>query len=150
MELVHEFDYHAPLKPPLEIGGQLGNRMFFEVTGEGRVEGERVSGRILTGGGDWLLAGPDGLGRIDVRAQFETDDGAVIYMQYDGFLEMNDAVQEAMASAGGTEFADQYFRTRPRFETGDERYAWLTQSVFLAEGRIFPGFGVEYRVYRVT
>lgn len=150
MQLVHEFDYHAMLKPPVQIGGPMGTQMFFEVTGEGRIDGERLKGRVLTGGGDWLRLAPDGLGRLDVRAQFETDDGAVVYVQYDGILEMNDAVQQAMASASGTEFADQYFRTQPRFQTGDERYAWLNQSVFVAEGRVYPGFGVEYRVYRVT
>jgi len=111
MELVHEFDYHGMLKPPAQIGGPLGTRMFFEVTGDGWVEGKRLRGRVLTGGGDWLLIAPDGLGRLDVRAQFETDDGAVVYVQYDGILEMNDAFQKAMASASGTEFADQYFRT---------------------------------------
>ena len=150
MELVHEFDYHGMLKPPAQIGGPLGTRMFFEVTGDGWVEGKRLRGRVLTGGGDWLLIAPDGLGRLDVRAQFETDDGAVVYVQYDGILEMNDAFQKAMASASGTEFADQYFRTQPRFQTGDEQYAWLNQSVFVAEGRLYPGFGVEYRVCRVA
>lgn len=49
----------------------------------------------------------------------------------------------------GTSFTDQYFRPTPRFETGDPRYAWLTQNVFVAEGRITPPFGVEYRIYRV-
>ncbi|MGO9431725.1 DUF3237 domain-containing protein [Rhodoblastus sp.] len=48
-----------------------------------------------------------------------------------------------------TDYGDQYFRTTPRFETGDPRYAWLNQSVFVAEGRIGPG-KVEYKVYRVV
>jgi hypothetical protein len=150
MELVHEFDYHATLKPPVEIGGPTGTRMFFEVTGEGRLEGERIKARVLTGGGDWLLMGSDGRGRLDVRAQIETDDGAVVYVEYHGILELNDAVQHAMATASGTDFGDQYFRTTPRFHTGDERYAWLNESVFVAEGRVYPGLGVEYRVYRVA
>ena len=150
MELVHEFDYYAMLKPPVEIGGPTGTRMFFEVTGEGHLEGERIKARVLTGGGDWLLMGNDGRGRLDIRAQIETDDGAVVYVEYHGILEMNDAVQQAMATASGTDFGDQYFRTTPRFQTGDERYAWLNESVFVAEGRIYPGFGVEYRVYRVA
>ena len=44
---------------------------------------------------------------------------------------------------------DQYFRTTPQFETGDARYSWLNQSIFVAEGRIAPG-GVKYKVYRVV
>jgi hypothetical protein len=150
MDLVHEFDYWATLKPPVQIAGPLGTRIFFEVTGEGRVEGERLKARVLTGGGDWLLVGSDGLGRLDVRAQIETDDGAVIYVQYHGILELNETVQHALATGEGTDFGDQYFRTMPRFQTGDERYAWLNRSVFVAEGRAYPGLGVEYRVYRVT
>jgi hypothetical protein len=63
---------------------------------------------------------------------------------------MNEKMQAAMAAGQGTEFGDQYFRTTPRFETGDERYAWLNQAVFVSEGRIYPGLGVEYRVYRVA
>lgn len=70
-------------------------------------------------------------------------------MQYYGVLEMNEKMPAAMASAGSTEFADQYFRITPRVETGDERYGSRNQSVFVGEGRLYPGFGVEYRVERV-
>jgi hypothetical protein len=151
MELIEEFTYSATLKPPLEVGpGPFGNRMYFEII-EGRVEGERMKGSVLSGGGDWILAGADGFGRVDVRAQFKTDDGAAIYVQYYGLLEFNHTVQEAMAGARpGTDYSDQYFRTTPRFETGDERYAWLNQSVFVAEGHLLPGLAVEYRAYRVA
>jgi len=47
------------LKPPVEIGaGPFGTRRYFEVSG-GKVEGERLNGKVLAGGGDWLLVGPD-------------------------------------------------------------------------------------------
>ena len=49
-----------------------------------------------------------------------------------------------------TEFGDQYFRIAPRLETGDPRYAWVNQTLFVAEGRGYAGYGVEYRVYRVS
>jgi hypothetical protein len=147
--LVPEFAFTASLKPPLEFGaGPFGARIYFEVTG-GRAEGERFNAEVLPGGGDWLLAGPDGLARLDVRAQFRTDDGAVVYAQYPGILELNEAVASALATGGSTAVEDQYFRTTPRFETGDQRYAWMQQSVFLGVGRLSGG-GVEYRVYRVA
>jgi hypothetical protein len=151
VDLVHELTYSATLKPPLAVGpGPFGNRLVYEVI-EGRVEGPRIAGRVLSGGADWIIACADGFGRVDVRAQFQTDDGAAIYVQYHGLLEMNEAVADAMAGKrAGTDFGDQYFRTAPRFETGDERYTWLNQSVFLAEGRLLEGLGVEYRVYRVV
>lgn len=151
IHLEYELTYRASLKPALPIGpGPYGTRIFFEVT-EGRFEGKRLNGKILTGGGDWLLAGADGFGRLDVRAQFLTDDGAAIYLAYFGLLEMNAKVQAAVSATDvGTDFGEQYFRTNPRFETGDPRYRWLNQSLFLAEGHLLPGRTVEYKVYRVV
>jgi hypothetical protein len=147
--LAYEFSYTAHIKPPVACApGHNGTRFFVEAT-EGRVEGERLSG-TLSGGGDWLLAGADGWGRLDVRTHITTDDGAFIYVQYGGILELNDAVMTAAFTGGSTEFDDQYFRTMPVFETGDERYSWLTRSVFLGRGHFGGGGVVEYDVYRVT
>jgi Protein of unknown function (DUF3237) len=148
--LVYEFEYFARLKPPVEVGAApYGTRVFFEVI-DGEVTGERISGRLLTGGGDWLLVGPDGMGRLDVRAQIETHDNAILYLTYGGVLEMNERVQTALAEGTETAYEDQYFRTTPRLETGDERYAWVNQTVFVGQGRIYPGSSVQYRVYRVN
>ena len=99
---------------------------------------------------DWLLIGPDGWGRLDVRAQIQMADGAVLYTQYHGLIEMNEAVAGALQSDTSTTFEQQYFRITPRFEASDPRYAWLEQSVFVGQGRIIPGPGVEYNVFRVT
>ncbi len=149
MNLEFAFTIFGSLKPPVEVGaGPFGTRRFFEVTG-GKVEGERLKGKVLTGGGDWLLVGSDGFGQLDVRAQMITDDGASIYAYYTGLLEVNQKVAEAVANGGSTDYGDQYFRTTPRLETGDARYAWLNQSLFVGEGRVRPG-AVEYRVYRIT
>ena len=150
MDLVQEFTYHAMLHPPMPIGkGPFGERLFVGVIG-GRIEGPRIKGKLTGAGGDWLITCEDGYGRLDIRAQIETDDGAFIYLQSLGILESNEKVQKAMAAAQATEFEDQYFCTTPRFETGDERYAWLNQSIFIGQGRLYPGFGVEYQVSRVT
>lgn len=150
MNLEYELTYHAALKEPVAVGeGPYGNRVVVEVIG-GRCEGKRVNGKVLTGGADWLLIGPDGWGRLDVRAQMLTDDGAAIYVSYHGVLEMNAKVQAALAAVDGTDYPDQYFRTAPRLETGDPRYAWVNHTLFVAAGRIRPGRVVEYKVYRVT
>ena len=73
---------------------------------------------------------------------------APLYIQYTGLLELNEAVQGALASNAGTDFGKQYFFTNPRLETGDERYAWVNTTFFIGEGRLLPGLGVEYRVWR--
>ena len=147
MQLIHEFTLRATLKPPLEIGAvPIGTRSYFEIEG-GEVSGARLNGRVL-GGGEWALVCADGYLRADVRIQVETHDKALLYFQYLGLLEMNPAVQTALASGGATEFSDQHFYTNPRVETGDERYAWTNTTFFIGEGRIIPGPGVEYRVWR--
>ena len=102
----------------------------------------------MLGGGEWALVCADGYLRADVRAQVQTHDDAFLYFQYVGLLEMNPAVQTALASGTATDFADQHFYTNPRAETGDERYAWVNTTFFIGEGRIIPGPGVEYRVWR--
>ena len=145
MELVHEFDFYVTLKHPVVFG----SRLFLEVA-EGKVTGDRVNGIVLSGGGDWIVMGPDGWGQVDVRAQFGTDDGAFIYAHYTGLLELNEKVMNSTVTGAGTKWEDQYFRTTPRFETGAEQYAWMNHTLFAAEGRMLEGGGVEYRVYRIT
>jgi hypothetical protein len=148
--LVYEASYRAQLKAPVDFGpGPIGHRMFVEAT-HGDIEGGRIKGKLVSGGGDWITLGSDGFGRLDVRTQIVTDDGASIYAQYQGILELNGATMNALGTAGPTEFEDHYFRTTPRFETGDERYLWLTNSVFVGTGHLLPGLVVEYDLYRVT
>ena len=150
MNLEPEFTYDAKLEPALVPGaGPYGTRMVMTVIG-GTVKGDRISGSLVGAGADWAVIGPDGWARLDVRAQIQTDDGAVIYVSYGGLLELTEKVMAAVQSGTeGTEFEDQYFRTTPRLETGDERYAWVNQTLFVARGHMIPG-GVEYEVYRVT
>ena len=97
-----------------------------------------------------MLVGPDGYGRLDVRAQFTTEDSAILYMSYLGIVQMNDVVQKAVGAGQGTRYEDQYFRTALRIETGSPGYAWVNQSLFVAEGHFLEGPGVEYKVHRVT
>ena len=147
MKLVQEFTLRAMLKPPLMVGpGPVGTRVYYEILG-GEVEGERLRGKIL-GGGDWALIGPDGCIRLDVRLQIETHDGALLYAQYVGLLELNEAAQKAIGTGAGTSYGEHGFYTNPRLETGDPRYAWVNTTFFIGEGHILEGSGIEYRVWR--
>jgi len=149
MQLEPLMTYHVDLKPPVEIGkGPMGTRIVFDVLG-GSAEGPRIRGNFLASGADWILVDDGGIGRLDVRGTLETHDGARIYIQYFGVLEMNDGVQAALASGGSTDYGDTYFMTQPRFETGDPRYAWLNAVVAVAEGRVLHN-AVEYRVFQVS
>jgi hypothetical protein len=143
------FEYETRLKAPVAIGsGQYGTRVFYEVEG-GVLTGPRVSGEILTGGGDWALIGPDGWTRVDVRGQCRTDDGAVLYFSYRGLIEPSRAVARAVREGGETAFEDHYWRVAMEVETGHPDYQWLTQSALVGRGRVCAGPGVAYQIFRV-
>jgi len=148
-KLEYLMTYSADLAAPVEIGAvPSGTRRIYDVTG-GRFEGPRLEGKILAGGGDWLLIGNDGIARLDVRGTFETHDGARVYVQYHGVLVINELTTRALVEGRETQYGDTTFMTQPRFETGDPRYAWLNFTVAVAEGRVIPN-GVEYRVFEVV
>jgi hypothetical protein len=138
-------EYYATLKAPAMIGaGPFGVRQIFDVTG-GAFHGPRLRERLLPSGGDWLLIGADGIGRLDVRGTLETDDGALVYVSYFGILHLDEQVMQKLSGGGATEYGEIYFFTQPRFETGDPRYAWLNGVVAVAQGKIAPQ-RVDYRV----
>lgn len=146
--LVHECTLTARVGPPVDVGAApMGARLCFPMS-DGEVVGDRLQGRFLSGG-DWLQVGPDGYARVDVRAQIATVDGAFIYVSYQGFLEMNDALVGALQTGKGTGFGDAYLRTAVRMECGDARYAWINRTLFIGAGRLRDGGSVEYRLYRV-
>lgn len=122
----------------------FGHRITY-IIGEGRFEGERLKGRILPGGGDWLIRGADGLARLDVRKTFETDDQALIHVSYTGLYKFSDEITARLASGEDCEFGDTLFLTQVQFETGDLRYAWLNETLAIGEGRETQT-GVEYQI----
>jgi hypothetical protein len=135
MKLQPLMNVHVDLAAPIEIGAcPNGTRTIFNVLG-GTFEGDRMRGKVMASGADWLLIDANGVGRLDVRIACETNDGARIYVQYFGVLVMNEKVMIALQQGGATEYGDTYFMTQPRFETGDARYAWLNKILAVAEGR---------------
>ena len=150
MKLEPLMNYYANLVRSVEVGkGPYGNRVIVEVDG-GEFEGPRLKGTIRKPAcADWLLIDDDGNGHLDVRATFETHDGAFIYVQYFGHVIMTPAVQAALAGEGETAYGEEHFFTNPRMETGDDRYRWVNTVMAVAEGRLLPG-RVEYQVYQVV
>lgn len=141
----------AELRPSTVVGQTPhGQRVIADVSG-GKVTGERLSGRVLPSGGDWFVIGPDGNGRVDVRAAIELDDGAVVYVTYQGRLNIPADVAAAAFNRETVETVDParyYFRTAPLFETASEKYAWLNGILAIGVGRL-TGAGVAYSIYEV-
>jgi len=124
-----------------------GTRHIIYVTG-GTIEGPKIKGVVLPGGGDWLTIRPDGAVVLDVRAAFRTDDGHIIYTYYRGLSIMPPEVREKMAEGAPVDPSEYYFRTTPVFETASEKYGWLNRIVSVGIGRMTPT-GVAYKVYAI-
>jgi len=110
-----------------------GTRIIVPVTG-GDFDGPRLRGRILPGGGDWLLVRSDAVLELDLRITLETDDHALIYMTFQG---LRHGPPDAIAALGRGEAVDParyYFRTLPRFETSTEKYAFLNRIISVGVG----------------
>jgi hypothetical protein len=60
---------------------------------------------------------------LDLRITLETDDGALIYMTFEGVRD---------DGAPGA----PYFRTTPRFETAEPKYAFLNRLLAVGSGQI--------------
>ena len=154
MRLEHEFTYHTAVVGPHVVGhGPYGTRHVYEVR-EGVAEGPRLSARSLGPGTDWMLVGSDGFLRMNVRAQLVTDDGAIICVRYRGAAEANERLYAALTSGEATRFDEQRIRTVWQLESGDERYSWINQAVFVGEARLQPtdsgARGFEHRVCRLA
>src|ERR1700722_13083462 len=113
---------YAPLGPSQEVDASLeGN----EVRPGGWVKGPRIKGTLLAPAGDWSRVMPSGVSRLDVRATIKTDDGALIYMSYNGIIK-DTKESEARTDKGEVLTSkDHYFVIAPTLETSSEKYDWL-------------------------
>jgi hypothetical protein len=113
--------------------GATGTRLVSEIT-SARYEGERFKASTIGGANaDWATIDPDGRVLVDVRLTLQTDDGAIVHVHYEG---RGDAATGVTCAA-------------PLFETGDERYAWLTRIQAVGKS-VFDGTKLEYEIFEVA
>ncbi|PRC45202.1 DUF3237 domain-containing protein [Mycobacterium sp. ITM-2017-0098] len=143
----HLFDMHVDLQPAHVITTPIGVTMVF-ITAGGTIDGPELTGDVLPGGGDWLLVGADGIGRIDVRAVIRTRDGALIHYEARGFIKVPAGGLDRLQAGEVLPFSETYIRTTPRFETSDQRYSWLNEMVSVGYNILSPNH-IDYRIFRV-
>lgn len=144
----HLFDMSVDLEPAQAIATPRGVRMTFIARG-GTVEGPRLRGELLPGGGDWLLVGSDAVGVMDVRATIRAEDGTLIHFSNRGIIDVPADGLERLAAGERLPWAETYLRSAPLFETGDGPHAWLNRTVAVAMSELGPN-RVDYRIYRVA
>ena len=143
----HLFDMHVNLQPAQPITTPVGVRMTFITTG-GIIDGPKLQGEILPGGGDWLIVGNDGVGRVDVRATLRSHDGVLIHYEARGIIKVPADGLQRLAAGEVLAFDETYVRTTPKFETADERYAWLSDLVAVGYNVLSPNH-IDYRIFQV-
>ena len=86
-----------------------------------------------------------------MRATIETDDGALIYVKYGGYVHTNAKKFSKIMEGKWSELApsDYYFRTNSVFETSSPKYAWLNHTVAIGVGRFLGSGKVGYRVFAI-
>lgn len=138
IELIPFGDADIGLAEPIMMPGTpSGTRAVVEIT-SAECKGQRLRAKLKgAAAADWAVVSPTGIGLMDVRLTLETDDGALIYVSYTGRVDLS----------GGLEGATAY--TAPRFETGDECYAWLNRVQAVAKGVVTDGV-LHYEIYELS
>jgi hypothetical protein len=119
-------EYLMTLYAPLDAPDAIDESLFiYNVREGGWVKGPRIEGTLKAPGADWMQVSHDGTARMDVRATIETDDGALIYITYNGVIrhtEDSQAKEERGEVLMGNEV---YFVSAPTMRTSSEKYGWL-------------------------
>src|SRR6201994_5028767 len=108
-----------------------GVRRIIPITG-GEGKGEKVNGKALPVGADFPIIRPNELINLEARYAFETDDGAVVYIENKGIRFGPVDLLQKLKRSEPVDPKLIYFRTVPKFETGHEKYRWLMEKIFVA------------------
>jgi hypothetical protein len=147
----YEMTYWERIEGPLNTmeGSPLGERICWKVV-DASLIGPRIQAKLAMPGSDWMRLGPDGIRRPDLRVPLSTSEGTTILLHYNvGIIKASEVFMHALQTGLATDFGQQYMRMSPQFETGDEKFGWLNQHLFVAEGRLAAEKEIEYKIYRV-
>jgi len=108
-----------------------GVRRIIPIIG-GEVRGENVNGKVLGFGADFQIIRPNELIDLEAKYAFETDDGAVVYVENKGIRFGPVDLLQKLKRGEPVDPKLIYFRTVPKFETGAEKYRWLMEHIFIA------------------
>ncbi|MDA9478074.1 hypothetical protein XI03_27055 [Bradyrhizobium sp. CCBAU 65884] len=97
----------------------------------GEVRG-KINGEFCAAGADFQMIRPNGLMEIEAKYAFETDDGAVVYVENRGLRFGPAELLQKLSRGEAVDPKLVYCRTAPRFETGHAKYKWLMQHIFIA------------------
>jgi hypothetical protein len=149
-ELEHICSYNIRVQMPPEVIGPVAEGLRLNGYQDGgEVTGPRLRGKMRAGGADWATVRTDGVFVMDVRATMETDDGALIYISYNGLMDLGpDGYEKMLGGAVPDDGAPM--RITPRFQTAHPQYQWLNRLIFVGVGEIHLSVPeVRYDIYAI-
>jgi hypothetical protein len=136
--LHYAFTILVTLDRPIEQGIVDGRRKrFVPITG-GTVNGPKLQGVVLRGGGDWQTIDADGLTLVDTRYTLQASDGTVIDIANPGVRVASPEVTTRIARGEQVAPDAYYFRSSPRFSVAPGPHEWLRRTLFVGRGTRNP------------
>lgn len=145
LEVEALFSYRLATLADVQVIGEVpeGARANFVNGDDVEVRGERVRGRMLPWGGDWLTVRRDGVALLDVRNVIETVEGARILYTYTGIADLG---PDGFARFLAGDAPAAQLRGAPRMSTGHPDFLWLNRRQCVVLGEIRPGEPSELSV----
>lgn len=140
----------AQVKASLAQGERIGPtpdgfRVNFPITG-GRIVGKRFNATVEGGGAHALRIREDGTAIVAVKATLRTDDGARVFTEYSGVLDLGEnGYQDAL---NGHFPPRPQLHLAPRFVCASPAYGWLNRLQCLGIGYVtMADLDVNYDLY---
>ncbi len=131
LETRHVFTITAQIGAVTSAGDiGTGVRRIIPIMG-GEVRGDNINGKVCAFGADFQIIRPNELIELEAKYAFETDDGAVVYVENKGIRFGPIELLQRLKRGEPVDPRLIYFRTVPKFETGSEKYRWLMQHLFI-------------------
>jgi hypothetical protein len=135
--LEYAFTLHVDLLPPVSYGTfDEGDKRFIPISG-GKVDGPKLQGTILPGGGDWNTVHRNGVVDVWARYSIMASDGTIIGITNAGRGRSSQSVMEGVFENGIDQGSDGssgwYTKTFPQFEVAPGSYEWLAKTCFMGD-----------------
>lgn len=145
LEAEEIFTITATLNPPY-----LDGQRIIATINSGVVKG-KINGKVLPVGGEFGTFVTLETYKVDVRAAIQSDDNAVIYITYRGYMHADVDTLKMLFSPEGKQVdpSKYYWRTNPVFETSAPQYDWLNYTVGVGFGSYTDQGEVLYKIYAI-
>lgn len=147
VRLAHLFTLRLQMRRINELGNTPYGRRRIVDLDEGSFEGERLRGVVRSSGADSALVRSDGVFVPDVSLILETQDQALIRMQYTGRWSADEGhLERLLRREGNLSDGNSVLRVAGLFETAAPDYLYLNRVVGLGVGTV-TDVGIDYNFF---